>query len=247
LKSLLIVIPTYNEAGNVEELLRQVAKVSAANPDFRVTVAVVDDSSPDRTGDIARGLADELTSDRFAVRVDTRPEKQGLGAAYSWAFNKYLDGEAPPDYVMQMDADLSHQPKYIDDMLEQSRQGADLVVASRYLPHGGTPDWTVKRRVLSVGGNVYTRLLLGSRITDYTGAFTLFTSELLRKVDTGTITATGYGFQIVLKHRALANAHLVRQVPIVFLDRTKGESKIPRDTFITNLVLVWKLRSARTS
>jgi dolichol-phosphate mannosyltransferase len=141
-----------------------------------------------------------------------------------------------------MDADLSHDPSYITEMLRRVRGGADLVVASRYIRGGATPDWNLKRRFLSVGGNLYTRLFLGSRITDYTGGFNLYQTELLRRITPSTITTTGYGFQIEMKQRALKLAKRPTEVAIVFMDRTEGESKIPSDTLVKNLLLVLQLR-----
>lgn len=247
--SLTIVIPTYQEATNVVPLLRRLEEAAdaivATTPGLRITAAIVDDSSPDGTAAIARELAAAVTSEHFAVRVETRAQKQGLGAAYLWAFEKFLAEPDAPDFVMQMDADLSHDPEYVAPMLRAALAGADLVVASRYIRGGSTPDWSLRRRFLSVGGNLYTRFFLGSRITDYTGGFNLYSAALLRSVIGTAIETTGYGFQIVLKYRALRRARLVRQVPIVFLDRTDGESKIPSDTLAKNLLLVIQLRLGR--
>jgi dolichol-phosphate mannosyltransferase len=242
MSSLTIVIPTYEEARNIGELLPRLAEMAAANADFDITAMIVDDSSPDGTADLARSLAPTVETDTFHVRVETRAEKNGLGAAYIWAFDRLLTSPEPPAYILQMDADLSHDPAYVTDMLRAVRGGADLVVASRYIPGGKTPDWDLKRRFLSVGGNLYTRFFLGSRITDYTGGFNLYEAGLLRRITPTTITTTGYGFQINMKYRALRHAEKVVEVPIVFMDRTEGESKIPSDTLKTSLLLVVQLR-----
>ncbi|MHC2184663.1 dolichol-phosphate mannosyltransferase [Rathayibacter agropyri] len=242
MRSLAVVVPTYNEVANIATLLPRVALAASRNPDFHLTVAVVDDNSPDGTADRARSLAQEFGSDTFEVLVLSREKKEGLGAAYIWAFQHLLDAERPYDYLLQMDADLSHDPDYIDAFLREVRAGADFVVASRYIAGGGTPDWTLDRKLLSGGGNLYTRLFLGSRITDWTGGFNLFSADLLRTLQIETIRAAGYGFQIVLKFRALRQAKGVREIPIVFLDRTIGSSKIPGDTLLKNLLLVVAIR-----
>ncbi|QHC67252.1 polyprenol monophosphomannose synthase [Rathayibacter oskolensis] len=243
--SLAIVTPTYNEADNIGELLRRIAAVAESEPDTRIRSVIVDDSSPDGTAAKARALGAELETRTFSVEVLERTTKEGLGAAYIWAFGRILEGEDAPDHVLQMDADLSHDPKYIRDFLREVRDGADFVVASRYIPGGGTPDWTLDRKILSRGGNIYTRLLLGRRLTDWTGGYNLFSAELLHRISFETVDATGYGFQIALKHRTLAAARRMREIPIVFLDRTEGTSKIPGNTLLRNLVLVLRIRMGR--
>ncbi|AJM78018.1 polyprenol monophosphomannose synthase [Rathayibacter toxicus] len=243
--SLVVVVPTYNEVANVAIVLPRIAAAAGRNPDFRMSVAVVDDNSPDGTAERARELADELGSDTFEIFVLTREKKEGLGAAYIWAFQQLLDSERQYDYLLQMDADLSHNPDYIDVFLREVRAGADFVVASRYIPGGGTPDWTLDRKILSGGGNFYTRIFLGSKITDWTGGFNLFSTALLRRLGLDTIRAAGYGFQIVLKSRALRESRSMKEIPIVFLDRTIGSSKIPGDTLVRNLFLVLQVRFSR--
>lgn len=240
--SLTIVIPTFNEAANVETLLRRISEAAAVNPDTDMTVAIIDDSSPDGTAAKASEFGPTVESENFHVRVLSRAQKEGLGAAYIWAFSKLLAEENPPQYIVQMDADLSHDPRYLSDFLTAIRNGADFVVASRYIPGGGTPDWTLDRKILSRGGNLYTRFMLGSRLTDYTGGFNVFTAELLEKIRFRSIDASGYGFQIVLKYRALHAAKKFVEVPIIFLDRTEGTSKIPSNTLVKNLRLVAEIR-----
>ncbi len=245
--TLAVVIPTYNEAGNVQELLTGLRDATSRFGELRVEVQIVDDSSPDRTAERAKQLQGELGTNAFSIDVDVRPTKDGLGRAYTHGFSKML-AEGRADLVLQMDADLSHDPKYVPAMLEAAFGGADLVVASRYVPGGGTPDWGIHRRVLSRGGNAYIRALLGKSLTDYTGAFSLFRSELLARVDPASISAGGYGFQIVLKDRAAGLATSIVEIPIVFLDRRHGESKIPKSTLVKNFLLVtgmWWRRSAR--
>lgn len=243
--ALTIVTPTYNESDTISDFLHRLAAAAAKEPDVAVRSAIVDDSSPDGTADVVRRLSAALATDNFSVTVLQRKQKEGLGAAYRWAFRKILGESTPPDFIIQMDADLSHDPKYISDLLREARDGADFVVASRYIPGGATPDWSLTRRVLSRGGNLYARIFLRSRLTDYTGGFNLFSRELLERLDVNTITVDGYGFQIALKHKASVHATQIREVPIVFLDRAVGTSKLPKDTMLKSLILVPRLRLSK--
>ena len=240
-----IVTPTYNEIGNIERLLTSIQKVSVEHPKDAFTVFVVDDSSPDGTADLVASLAPKLKTTNFAVELIIRKEKDGLGRAYIHGFKKVLAHKAAFDYILQMDADLSHNPAYITGFLHQAREGADFVVASRYITGGGTPDWPLHRQALSRGGNWYTRLMLGTAISDYTGGYNLYSAQLLKKMDIDSVQAGGYGFLIELKYRALKNATKTTQIPIVFLDRQHGSSKIPKSTLVKNFFLVFKIRSGK--
>ncbi len=236
---LAIAIPTYNEATNIKKLLPAIDKYLKPSQDVQCTVFVIDDNSPDGTADIAEKTGRQLSRKGFGVQVMRRRKKDGLGRAYVYAFHKILPQKF--DCILQMDADLSHNPKYLPQFLAAAA-AADLVVGSRYVRGGSTPDWQWHRKLLSRGGNLYTRLLLGSRITDYTGGFNLYSRELLHKIDLDSLQAGGYGFLIELKYKALQNCHDVRQVPIVFMDRQHGDSKIPKGIIIKNLVLVLNIR-----
>lgn len=237
-----IVTPTYNEVGNVETLLRSLQQVSGEHSKDEFTVFVVDDSSPDGTADLVKILAPKLKTKNFSVKLLVRKEKDGLGRAYIFGFKKVLADKQKFDYILQMDADLSHDPAYITGFLHQARNGADFIVASRYINGGGTPDWSWYRKTLSRGGNLYTRMLLGSKITDYTGGYNMYKTALMKKMDVDAIQAGGYGFLIELKFKALKNAETVAQIPIVFMDRKHGSSKIPRNTVVKNFILVPKIR-----
>ena len=239
---LAIIIPTYNEAANIEALLTSIQSVVSHQPSLSTTAYIIDDSSPDGTSELVSRIARTLTSRTFAVHLTTRPAKSGLGSAYIDGFQEVLRAKKPFDYVLQMDADLSHDPTYINSLVYQARQTTEMVIASRYMPGGGTPDWSWYRKLLSRGGNLYSRLFLGSRVTDYTGGYNMYSTKLLRRVNIGSITADGYGFQIELKYRALSRADSVIQIPIVFVDRQHGHSKIPRSTLLRNLILVPKIR-----
>jgi dolichol-phosphate mannosyltransferase len=237
-----IVTPTYNEIGNIEKLLVELQSVSKEHPADIFSAFVIDDSSPDGTADLVETLRPKLKTKNFTVNLIVRKEKDGLGRAYIFGFNQVLQQKPPFDYILQMDADLSHNPAYITGFLHQARDGADLIVASRYIHGGTTPDWPWYRKVLSRGGNMYTRFFLSSKVTDYTGGFNMYSTSLMKKIDTNTLTAGGYGFLIELKYRAIKSAKKIREVPIVFLDRENGVSKIPKSTIFKNLALVIKLR-----
>jgi dolichol-phosphate mannosyltransferase len=236
---LAIAVPTYNEATNIKKLLPAIKKSLKGYPELDCTVFVVDDNSPDGTAEAAEKLAKKLGGKHFSVKVIKRKQKEGLGKAYIYAFKKILPQKF--DYILQMDADLSHDPKYLPRFLDAT-ENADFVVGSRYVKGGGTPDWQWHRRLLSKGGNLYTRVMLGSRITDYTGGYNLYSAKLLKKIDLGGLQDGGYGFLIELKYRASQHCEGVRQVPIVFMDRQHGDSKIPQGIIVKNLALVAHLK-----
>lgn len=240
---LAIAVPTYNEVTNVEALIESISRVSAQHPDTATTLFILDDSSPDGTASFVEHIAPSYTRENFAVRTIVKPTKEGLGAAYIHGFDYILKEDF--DYVLQMDADLSHDPKYISGFIHQALADTDFVVASRYIPGGGTPDWSLNRKILSRGGNFYARTLLSRKISDYTGGFNMYSADLLRRITPHTITATGYGFLFVLKYRALLASRRIVELPIVFLDRTNGESKIPGNTLMRNFFLVPRIRFSR--
>jgi len=236
-----MLVPTYNEINNVQTLVAGLADSGKLCADTDITLVVIDDSSPDGTAAAVQALAPLFASEFFRIRTIVKPTKNGLGAAYIYGFAQ-LAGENF-DYFLQMDADLSHDPRYIPLFVEKAKAGIELVVASRYIPGGGTPDWGFNRRFLSRGGNIYARTVLSSRITDWTGGFNMYSAALLERITPATITATGYGFMLALKYRALKAATSVAELPIVFLDRTHGSSKMPSNTLVRNFVLALKLRT----
>ena len=240
LKKIAIATPTYNEAKNIQKLIPAVAKVCAKFPEIDFTFLVIDDNSPDKTADLAEQAGNKIKQRNFHTQVLRRKGKEGFGKAYVHGFQVLLKQKF--DYIIQMDADLSHNPKYIPQLIKLAEDGHDLVVASRYEKGGGTPDWGLHRKVLSRGGNFYTRAFLGSTITDYTGGYNMFSAELLKKIGIDSLSAGGYGFLIELKYRALQNAKSPAQIAIVFHDRLHGKSKIPKSTIIRNFVLVPKLK-----
>ncbi|WP_166350454.1 polyprenol monophosphomannose synthase [Phytoactinopolyspora limicola] len=210
----LVIIPTYNEALTVE---KTVARVHTATPD--VHVLVVDDNSPDGTG----ALADELASHDTRVHVLHRTAKNGLGAAYVAGFRWALD--AGYRYVVEMDADGSHQPEELPRLLA-ALADADLVVGSRYVPGGTVVDWPRHREILSRGGNTYTRIVLGMQLRDATSGYRAFRAETLRSIDLDAVASQGYCFQIDLAWRTVSAGLRATEVPITFSEREQGESKM---------------------
>ena len=225
-----VVLPTYDERENLPQI---VPAVLAASP--VLDVLVVDDDSPDGTG----AIADSLAAREPRVRVLHRPHKEGLGRAYLAGFDVAL--RAGYGRVLGMDADFSHDPAALPSLLAVSRD-ADLVLGSRYVAGGGTVNWGVGRRLLSRGGNLYARAVLGAGIHDLTGGFKCFRREVLERIDLGTVTTTGYAFQIELTWRALRAGFRVVEIPIIFADRRVGHSKMTRGIVLEALWKVWAIR-----
>lgn len=240
--NLAILIPTFNESENIDVLLRELAEMAKLESGVNFTVYVIDDSSPDGTAAIVKALSEELACTNFSISVINRVKKEGLGKAYIDGFKSMLELTNPPDYILQMDADLSHSPKYIPEFLAAARRGADFVVGSRYIPEGSSPDWSWYRKLLSRGGNLYARSILGRSIHDYTGGFNMYSIGLIRAMDIESIDYFGYGFLIDLKFRAVRLAKKIVEIPIHFTDREFGQSKMPANTIIKNFILVPKIR-----
>ena len=228
-----ICLPTYNERDNLAPM---VAAIHAAVPE--VDVLVVDDASPDGTG----ALADGLAARDPRVKVLHRAGKEGLGKAYLAAFAWVL--ERGYDLVLEMDADFSHDPAHQPALLEAARD-ADLVLGSRYVPGGGTVNWRLGRKIVTRGGSMYARAVLGVRVRDLTGGFKCFRREVLEAIDLPTVECTGYAFQIELTYRALLRGFRVREVPITFRDRRVGQSKMSRGIVLEAMRKVWSMRFSR--
>jgi dolichol-phosphate mannosyltransferase len=235
-----IAIPTYNEAANVKKLIETIHKNLAEIKGLETTILIIDDGSPDGTADVVKKMANKYGAKPFKVKLMSRKIKDGLGKAYIAGFGELI--KMKPDYILQMDADLSHDPVYIPNFVKAAKEKNDLIVGSRYIPGGETPDWSFSRRLQSQGGNFYTRIILGNKITDYTGGFNMFSIKLMKQIDPTTIASSGYGFLIDLKYHALQHANSIAQIPIVFRDRQHGKSKLPKSTIVKNLILVPMLK-----
>lgn len=213
-----VVIPTYNEAGNIERLLECVLSV-----DPGVAVLVVDDSSPDGTAEIVERFSSRPV-DGHRVDLLRRPTKSGLGTAYRAGFARVL--EASDSICVQMDADFSHDPRYLIELITAVEVGADAAIGSRYVPGGRIQNWPRLRLFLSRWGNRYAAGMLGLAVNDATAGYRAYSPSLLRRIDFASVAAEGYGFQIEMTHRAVRSGARIVEVPITFADRVVGESKL---------------------
>jgi dolichol-phosphate mannosyltransferase len=228
-----VVIPTYNERENIGALLPRVLEL----PRFRVLV--VDDNSPDGTAAVVADLA----RDQPRVGLLSRSGKLGLGTAYLAGFRRALDEGA--EFVCEMDADFSHDPRYLPALLEAAETRYDLALGSRYVRDGGTVNWGVIRQLISRGGNIYARTILGLPVMDATGGFRCYRRRALEAIDLGAIHSNGYSFQIEMLYRVLQSGGAIGEVPIIFPDRRVGQSKMSRRIVLEALVTVWRLRFGR--
>ena len=229
-----LILPTYNEAENIEPLVRAVLP-QLESTGLEHNVLIVDDNSPDGTGEIA----DRLAAETERVRVLHRPHKEGLGRAYLAGFEVALAEGA--ELILEMDSDFSHDPADLPRLIAATG-AADLVLGSRYVPGGGVLDWGIVRRALSRGGSAYARLLLGVPVRDLTGGFKCFHRRVLETIDLKGVHADGYGFQIELTYRAVRAGFTITEVPITFRERRVGRSKM---TARIALEAVWKVPALR--
>ena len=230
----LIVVPTYNERENVEG---HAARLLEALP--IADILFVDDNSPDGTGE----LLDTMAARQSKIHVLHRAGKLGLGTAYIAGFTWGLAHGY--EYLFEMDADGSHDPKYLAQMLALAEDGADAAIGSRYVPGGGTENWGIGRKFISRGGSLYARTILGVDVRDVTAGFICWRRRALEAIDLGSITTNGYSFQIEMKYRALQKGLRLVETPIVFIDRRVGQSKMSRAIFVEALIKVWGLRFGR--
>ena len=235
-----VCVPTYDERENIEPLVRALGGVLDTTRD---RVLVIDDGSPDGTGEIADRLAGELPW----LDVLHRPEKQGIGRAYLAGFARALESDA--ELVLEMDCDFSHNPADVPRLIAACETGADLALGSRWADGGGTVNWGLLRRFISRGGSLYARLVLGVGIRDLTGGFKCFRRGVLETIDRDAIAARGYGFQIEGTYRALRAGFRVVEIPITFVDRRVGESKMSGAIVLEAMrqvpVLRWKALRGR--
>ena len=226
-----VCLPTYNERENVEAMVERLGGILGDD----AVVLVIDDNSPDGTGEIA----DRLAAERERVHVLHRPRKEGLGPAYLDGFRRAL--ELGAELILELDCDFSHDPADVPRLVAAADE-ADLVLGSRYVPGGGTRNWGALRRLISRGGSLYAQLLLGVPIRDLTGGFKCYRRAVLETIDLGAIHSKGYAFQIETTYRALRAGFRVVEVPIVFVDREIGGSKMSRSIV---LEAVWKVPALR--
>ncbi|MDZ4719271.1 MAG: polyprenol monophosphomannose synthase [Roseiflexaceae bacterium] len=226
----MIIIPTFNERENIGSLIPRILEY----PRFRVLV--VDDNSPDGTAEVVR----QLSTINPRVGLHSRPGKQGLGTAYVAGFRQALaEGAA---YIFEMDADFSHDPSYLPALLQAAETTYDLALGSRYVPGGATTDWGLLRQLISRGGNLYARTILGLPVIDATGGFRCYRRAVLETLNLDRIRSNGYSFQIELVYRTMQAGFRIGEVPITFPDRRVGKSKMSRRIVLEALVTVWKLR-----
>ena len=226
----LVVIPTYNERVNLSLIVPQILQ-----QDPRIDVLVVDDNSPDGTG----RLADELAAADSRVHVLHRPAKAGLGKAYIAGFRWALERDY--EFIIEMDADFSHDPKYLTDLL-RAIEGADLVIGSRYRTGVNVINWPISRLLLSLGANQYARWVTGLPLSDSTGGFKCFRRKVLASIDLERVRSNGYSFQIEMSFRAWKKGFRLKEVPIVFTDRVEGQSKMNKRIVREAIWMVWWLR-----
>jgi len=231
-----LILPTYNEAENIKPMLSAAGDVLAAAAPDGFKILVVDDGSPDGTGD----LAEEMAAEHEWVKVLHRTEKNGIGPAYLAGFRHALDNGA--GYAMEMDCDFSHDPADLARLLAAVRGGADLALGSRYVQGGGVSDWGLLRRFISSGGSTYARIVLGLKVRDLTGGFKCFRRDVLEAIEFDTVRSQGYAFQVELTYRAVQKGFTVVEVPITFRDRTHGQSKMSWHIAVEAMWLVPRLR-----
>ena len=239
----LIIIPAYNEKENIKALIQRIININPhptplphggeGNLDF--DILVIEDNSPDGTGHIL----DSLQKSYKQLAVIHRPEKLGLGTAYIQGFKYALDKGY--DYIFTMDADFSHNPDYLQGFLNELKK-SDLVIGSRYIPQGGVLGWPRRRKLLSRFGNFYAKTATGVKINDFTSGFTGIRRKSIESLPLDEIKSEGYGFLIELKYRIKKKGFGVKEVPIIFVDRIAGKSKISRNIIFEAMVLVWKMR-----
>ncbi|HWF56670.1 MAG TPA: polyprenol monophosphomannose synthase [Solirubrobacteraceae bacterium] len=230
-----VVIPTYNEADNVERIVTATDRELGQLEIGGHQILIVDDNSPDGTGE----LADRLAAEHSTVSVLHRAGKNGLGHAYLAGFHRALEHNA--ELICEMDADYSHDPAYLKDLLAAAAT-ADLVLGSRYTAGGGVHDWGLIRRLVSRGGGLYARIILGVRVKDLTGGFKCIHRRVLEAIDLDSVRAEGYVFQIEVTYRAMLAGFTVAEVPIIFTDRTHGTSKMSTRIALEAMLLVPRMR-----
>lgn len=228
----IVIIPTYNEKSNIAEIIEKLFSLKINS----LEVLVVDDNSPDGTAEVVRKLAQ-----KYPVNLIVRSEKRGLGTAYTAAFKNILSQSGSSDVVIQMDADLSHDPAVIPVFLNQIKN-CDVVLGSRYIKGGGVKNWNFFRRIVSRWSNVYARVILGLPYRDLTGGFKCWKREVLEKIDLDSLSSVGYNFQIETTYKAHRLGYKICEVPITFTERKQGESKFNLGIIVESFIKVLRLK-----
>ncbi len=226
----LVITPTYNESENIKNLIKEVLKQNDS-----VEILVVDDNSPDKTSDIVK----EMQKENSKIHLLEREKKMGLGTAYVLGFKYAIEKQF--DYIVEMDADFSHNPNEVKAFLEKI-QNYDLVIGSRYINGIRIMNWPISRLILSYAANIYTQFITGISIKDATGGFKCFRRNVLEKINLDEIKSNGYAFQIEMNYKAFCKGFKIYEHPIIFMDRTLGESKMSKNIIFEAAILVWKLK-----
>jgi len=229
----LVIIPTYNEIENIETILEKTFSLNLG-----LDILIVDDNSPDKTYEKVEEIIDSKQYDD-KLHLLLRKNKEGLGKAYISGFKYALERDY--QYIIEMDADLSHNPKYLHTFLEKIKE-YDLVIGSRYVEGGDSVNWSALRKLVSYGGSLYAKTILGIDINDVTGGYKCFRREVLESINLDALITTGYAFQIEMNYRASIGGFRVTEIPIIFEDRVAGKSKISKKIFIEALLKVLVLR-----
>ena len=232
MKKTLVIIPTYNEADNILKIIPQVLKNSSPENEFNILV--VDDNSPDGTASLVERLNNK------SVNILKREKKSGLGTAYVAGFRYAI--KKGYDYVFEMDADFSHDPKYLEGFIEKISQGYDLVIGSRYINGISVLNWPLSRLIMSYLASVYTRTITGLKVMDTTAGFMCYRVSALKQIDLDKVKSNGYSFQIEMKFKFYKKGFKIVEVPILFIDRREGESKMSRKVVYEAYFMVWKLK-----
>jgi len=229
-----IILPTYNEASNIKIIIPKITKVMKSTTKKPFEIFVVDDNSPDGTGEIAEKL-----SKKYPVRVIHRTKNKGYGESCKEGFKLALKNS---EYIVTMDCDLSHNPESIPQMMQKAKQGYDIVVGSRYIKGGKIENWGLHRRIMSKGANTFTRYFLGIPINDCTSGFRYYKAGVLKSIDLGSIRSNGYSFLEEIMYKCYKKGFKIAQVPIVYKERVKGKSKLSKKELYKFLFTILKLR-----
>lgn len=232
MNKILVIIPTYNEADNIQKIIPEVLKNSSPENEFNVLV--VDDNSPDGTAELAESL------NNSNVKILKREKKSGLGTAYLAGFKYAIKNNY--DYVFEMDADFSHDPKYLKVFIDKILEGYDLVIGSRYINGISVLNWPLRRLIMSYLASVYTRMVTGLKVMDTTAGFMCYRVASLKQINLDEVRSNGYSFQIEMKFKFYKRGYKIFEVPILFIDRREGESKMSRKVVYEAYFMVWKLK-----